>query len=273
MPELPEVETICRGLRAFIPGRKISQVEVFDSRLRHPVDSRFRSQLQGKTILGAERRGKYILIPLEGEMVWIVHLGMSGKLIYVEPEKTREKHDHIVVKLDDGHELRYHDPRRFGLSLVIPRSELETLPQMQGLGLDPLHHKFNGIYLHSVARGSRRKIRDLLMDQKVVAGLGNIYANEILFHAGVRPTTRAWKLGRGQVGKIAKLTPRVLKEAIRWCGTSFSDYRDAEDRFGEFQNHLRVYDREGEKCRVCGSEVKRVAIGNRSAFYCPRCQK
>ena len=273
MPELPEVETICRGLRALILGRRISQVEVFEPRLRHPVNSQFRAQLQGKTILGVERRGKYILIPLEGGMIWMVHLGMSGKLIDVEAGQPREKHDHIIIRLENGHELRYHDPRRFGLSLLVPLSELEALPQIRVLGLDPFQQRFDGAYLHSVARSSRRRIRDLLIDQGVVAGVGNIYANEILFRAGVRPSTRAWKLGPTKVGKIAKLVPKVLREAIHWCGTSFSDYRDAEDRYGEFQNHLRVYDREGEPCRVCKSTIKRVPIGNRSAFYCPTCQK
>ena len=273
MPELPEVETICAGLRPLVRGRRIAEVAVLERRLRRPVARGFSDQLRGKTILDVERRGKYILILLEGDIVWIFHLGMSGKLICVAAERPREKHDHIVVRLDDGHELRYHDPRRFGLSLLVPRSELEALPQIKVLGLDPFHQRFNGIYLYSVARSSRRRIRDLLIDQGVVVGVGNIYANEILFRAGIRPTTRAWKLGRVRVERIAQMVPKVLREAIRWCGTSFSDYRDAEDRFGEFQNHLRVYDREGEQCRVCGSRIKRVAIGNRSAFYCPRCQK
>lgn len=272
MPELPEVETICRGLRPLLRGRRISAVEVLERRLRSPVNQEFPWQLEGKTILDVQRRGKYILIMLESETVWIFHLGMSGKLIHVRVERPREKHDHIIVKLDNGRELRYHDPRRFGLSIVIPHERLETLPQIKSLGLDPFDRQFTGVHLHSAARSSRRRIRDLLIDQNVVAGLGNIYANEILFHAGVRPTARACRLERGRVGQIAKLIPKVLREAIRWCGTSFSDYRDAEDHRGEFQNHLRVYDREGEKCRACSSKIKRVPIGNRSAYYCPRCQ-
>lgn len=273
MPELPEVETICRGLRALLRGRKVAEVEVLEPRLRSPVTGAFCSQLRGRTILDVERRGKYILVWLEGDQVWLSHLGMSGKLIYVEPDKPRERHDHIIVRLDEGHELRYHDPRRFGLSVVVPRAELEGLPQIKNLGLEPFDHQFNGAYLYSIARDSRRRIRDLLIDQGVLAGLGNIYANEILFRAGIRPTTRAWRLGCRRAEQIAEVTPRVLQEAIRWCGTSFSDYRDAEDRFGEFQNHLRVYDREGEKCRVCSARIRRVVIGNRSAFYCPTCQK
>lgn len=273
MPELPEVETICSGLRPLVRGRRIAQVAVLERRLRRPVAPGFHLRLRGKTITDVERRGKYILILLETDTVWIFHLGMAGKLIHVAAGRPRETHDHIVVRLDNGHELRYHDPRRFGLSIVVPRAKLETLAQIKNLGLEPFDPRFNGDYLYAAASASQRRIRDLLIDQGIVAGLGNIYANEILFHAGVRPTTRAWKLGRARVERIARTTPDVLREAIRWCGTSFSDYRDAEDRFGEFQNHLRVYDREGEKCGVCGSEVKRVAIGNRSAFYCPGCQK
>ncbi|MGH7773876.1 MAG: bifunctional DNA-formamidopyrimidine glycosylase/DNA-(apurinic or apyrimidinic site) lyase [Candidatus Binatia bacterium] len=273
MPELPEVETICRGLRALLPGRRVLQVEVLETRLRSPVSQDFRSSLQGRTILDVGRRGKYILVLLEGDQVWLSHLGMSGKLICVEAEKPRDRHDHIIVGLDEGHELRYHDPRRFGLSVVIPHAKLEALPQIKALGLEPFDPQFNCVYLYSVARNSRRRIRDLLIDQSILAGLGNIYANEILFRVGIRPTRRAWRLGRDRVEQIAKVTPKVLREAIRWCGTSFSDYRDAEDRWGEFQNHLRVYDREGKRCRVCASVIKRVVIGNRSAFYCPSCQK
>jgi formamidopyrimidine-DNA glycosylase len=273
MPELPEVETICRGLRALATGHRIIEVKVLEPRLRTRVGKDFASKLVGRTITGVKRRGKYILILLDNDYVWLSHLGMSGKLIRVEKGRERLRHDHIVVRLEDGYELRYHDPRRFGLSLVVPLAELNSLPAMRVLGPEPLDGRFDGDYLYSAARNSRRRIRDLLIDQGTVAGLGNIYANEILFHAGVRPSTRAWKLGRARVERIAKLTPRILRQAIRWCGTSFSDYRDAEDRYGEFQNHLRVYDRESEECKACGTTIKRVPIGNRSAFYCPRCQR
>jgi len=272
MPELPEVETICRGLRARVIGRPILEVKVLESRLRTRVGADFASKLAGRTITAVERRGKYILLQLDDRSVWLTHLGMSGKLIWVEEGRRREKHDHIVARLNGGYELRYHDPRRFGLSILVPCGALESLPQIQALGPEPLDGHFGADYLYSAARNSRRRIRDLLIDQRTIAGLGNIYANEILFHAGVRPTARAWKLGRVKVERIAELTPRILRQAIRWCGTSFSDYRDAEDRYGDFQNHLRVYDREREKCRTCAGTIKRVPIGNRSAFYCPRCQ-
>jgi formamidopyrimidine-DNA glycosylase len=198
---------------------------------------------------------------------------MSGKLICVHANSVRQKHDHIIAGLDGGGELRYHDPRRFGLSLVTLRDRLPELPQLSALGIDPFDADLSGEFLFRFTRSSRRRIRDLLLDQQIVAGLGNIYANEILSLSGVKPTTRAHRLSRKQVGVIAGAIPKLLSDAIRWCGTSFSDYRDADDKSGEFQNHLRVYDRDGEPCRVCPSVIKRVAIGNRSAFYCPRCQK
>jgi formamidopyrimidine-DNA glycosylase len=273
MPELPEVETVCRSLRPHLIGRRIDRVEVLQPRLRTRVAPDLAARLQGKIITAVDRRAKYILIHLEEDAVWLFHLGMSGKLIHVGSSMLRQKHDHIVVALDGGTELRYHDPRRFGLSLVVQQDQLNSLPQLRHLGPDPLGARFSGAHLYASTRASARRIRDLLLDQQVVAGLGNIYANEILFRTGIRPTTRAWRLTRRQVAAIAATTPKLLRDAIRWCGTSFSDYRDADDKRGEFQNHLRVYDRDGEKCWVCSHVIKRVAIGNRSAFYCPTCQK
>jgi formamidopyrimidine-DNA glycosylase len=273
MPELPEVETICRGLRPHIEGRRIREVLVTERRLRNVVDELLPARLTGKRIVGVNRRAKYILISLEGKVIWLFHLGMSGKLIHVDPLTPRQKHDHIIVSLDSGQQLRYHDPRRFGLCLLAEEGELETLPQLCRLGPDPFDAGFDGNYLHSISRKSERRVRDLLLDQQVVAGVGNIYANEILSRVGVRPTTRSFRLTREKTGQIAVTTREVLEEAIRWCGTSFSDYRDADDKFGEFQNHLRVYDRDGKRCRKCPSVIKRVALGNRSAFYCPSCQR
>jgi formamidopyrimidine-DNA glycosylase len=273
MPELPEVETICRGLQPHLAGRRILNVKVTERRLRCLVDRKLTQCLEGKTILRVGRIAKYILIWLSGDIVWMFHLGMSGKLVHINPQTPKQKHDHILASLDSGQELRYHDPRRFGLSLLVAAKELDELPQLKRLGLDPFDARFTGTYLHSFTKRSERRIRDLLLDQQIVAGIGNIYANEILAHVGVRPTTRAWRLTRVKVEEMASMIPRVLNEAIRWCGTSFSDYRDADDNFGEFQNHLRVYDRGGEKCRLCPTPIKRVAIGNRSAFYCPSCQR
>ena len=273
MPELPEVETICRGLKPHLEGRRILRVRVMERRLRCVVDKKLAQRVENKTIVHVGRLAKYILISLDDDMVWIFHLGMSGKLVHVDPDRPKQKHDHILVRLDSGQELRYHDPRRFGLSLLVGANKLRDLPQLKNLGLDPFDSRFTDSYLLSFTRHSKRRIRDLLLDQRIIAGIGNIYANEILARSGVRPTIRSWRLKQAEVHAIAALIPEVLDEAIRWCGTSFSDYRDADDRFGEFQNHLRVYDRGGEQCRLCAKPIKRVAMGNRSAFYCPSCQK
>ena len=273
MPELPEVETVCRSLRPHLLGRRIRRVQVLESRLRVAVDKRSLQSLVGQRVDAIERRAKYILLQLSNDQTWLFHLGMSGKLICVEPGAARRKHDHIIVGLDDGAELRYHDPRRFGLSLVTRRDALDDLPQFRSLGIEPFDAGLTGEFLFRHTRRSERRIRDLLLDQQIVAGLGNIYANEILSITGIKPTARAHRLTRKQAHLIARAIPRLLGDAIRWCGTSFSDYRDADDKSGEFQNHLRVYDRDGEKCRRCPSVIKRVAIGSRSAFYCPTCQK
>jgi formamidopyrimidine-DNA glycosylase len=273
MPELPEVETVCRSLRPHLLGRTIGRVQVLEPRLRLPVDKRALESLTGERVESITRIAKYIVLSLSSDIVWLFHLGMSGKLICVEPNTARQKHDHIIVDLENGGELRYHDPRRFGLSLVTERRNLHELPQLQRVGLDPFEGALTSDYLFRFTRRSERRIRDLLLDQQIISGLGNIYANEILSLAGIRPTRRAYRLTRKQVGAIAVIIPRLLSDAIRWCGTSFSDYRDAENKSGEFQNHLRVYDRDGERCRICPSVIKRVAIGNRSAFYCPNCQR
>jgi formamidopyrimidine-DNA glycosylase len=273
MPELPEVETVCRTLRALVRGRRIIKIEVLQSRLRQRIAHNFESLLLGGTFVDVRRRGKYILLILDREVIWVVHLGMSGKLIYVTGERPREKHDHICAGLENGCELRYHDPRRFGLSAAIPLGELARWPPIRDLGPDPLGADFTPARLYEAASKSRRRIRDLLLDQRVVAGLGNIYTNEILYRAGVRPTARAFHLGRYRIHEIAAATPGLLNQAIQWGGTSFSDYRDGEDRRGEFQSHLHVYGREGEPCRRCRHIIKRASLGNRSAFYCPSCQR
>ncbi|MPZ77966.1 MAG: bifunctional DNA-formamidopyrimidine glycosylase/DNA-(apurinic or apyrimidinic site) lyase [Deltaproteobacteria bacterium] len=273
MPELPEVETVCRSLRPHLVGHTIERVEVLERRLRIRVDETALAQLSGKSIVEIRRTAKYILISLSDDLVWVFHLGMSGKLIRVEPNTARKKHDHIIVYLCNGSEFRYHDPRRFGIALVTRKERLHELPQLRYLGIDPFDPDLTGEYLFHFTRSSNRRIRDLLLDQRIIAGLGNIYANEILARLGIKPSTRACRLTRKQAQAMARAIPKLLQQAIRWCGTSFSDYRDADDKRGEFQSHLRVYDREGGTCRVCPGVIKRVAIGNRSAFYCPSCQK
>lgn len=272
MPELPEVETIRRGLRRRVLRRRILRVEVLEPRLRIRIAADFAERLTGRRIDDVRRRAKYLQFHLDDGRVWIVHLGMSGKLIHVDPTRPREKHDHVIVHLDEG-QLRFNDPRRFGLCVLLDGDESAAWPSFRNLGPDPFDPSFDGNHLFRGTHASRRTIKDILMDQSVVAGLGNIYVNEVLFRAGVRPTARGVRITRAAADRIAALVPELLREAIRWCGTSFSDYRDGEDRAGRFQAQLRVYQREGQPCRACGALVRRIVSGNRSSFYCPNCQR
>ena len=273
MPELPEVETVCRTLHQRIRGVKILRVWVLEGRLRQPVAADFAARLRGRTVAAVTRRGKYILAALDRGRTWVTHLGMSGKLTFRAPGARPDRHDHIVFRLADGRELRYHDPRRFGLCVVLPDSEIEAWPPLARLGLDPLDPRFTGDYLYPFLHRSRRNVRDLLLDQQVAAGLGNIYVNEALFRIGVRPTRRGSRISRALAGELASEVTALLREAIRWRGASVSDYRDGNDHRGGFQLRLQVYGRGGEPCRGCGAPVKRVGLGNRGAFYCPRCQR
>jgi formamidopyrimidine-DNA glycosylase len=272
MPELPEVETVCRTLDSLIRGEKIVGVDIRESRLRYPVSADFSSRLRDRSIRAVERRGKYILTRLDGDTVWISHLGMSGRMIVCDRRRVREKHDHLIVLLADGREIRYHDPRRFGFFMVARGADLSSVSYLARLGPDPFDRTFGGSYLRAVALRSRRRIRDLLLDQEIVAGLGNIYVNEILFRAGIRPTRRAWRIASREIAGISAATRAVLRAAIRWRGTSIADYRDGEDRVGEFQHRLKVYDKSGRPCPSCGRPIKRVVLSGRSAFYCPSCQ-
>ena len=273
MPELPEVETVCRTLHQRLRGVRILEVRVLEGRLRRPVAADFAARLRGRTVTGVTRRGKYVLAALDRGRTWVTHLGMSGKLTFRPPAAPMDRHDHIVFRLEDGGELRYHDPRRFGLCVVLPDSELDAWPPLARLGLDPLDPRFTGDYLYPFLHRSRRNVRDLLLDQQVVCGLGNIYVNEALFRTGVRPTRRGRRVSRALTRELAREITALLREAIRWRGSSVSDYRDGNDHRGGFQLRLQVYGRGGEPCRGCGEPVKRVGLGNRGVFYCPRCQR
>lgn len=272
MPELPEVETIRRTLQEHLRGRSIIAVDVFEQALRLPVAEDFAKRLSGKRVLEVGRRGKYLLVHLEHDWVWICHLGMSGKLVYSEQARQREKHDHIIVHLREGGELRFNDPRRFGLCVIMRQSELAAWPSLARMGIEPLGDALDGELLYALLRRSKRRVRDVLMDQRVIAGLGNIYVNEVLFRARVRPTVRASRISRRGARDIAREIRVVLGEAIGSRGTSFSAYRDGNDHRGAFQLRLRVYDRAGENCFVCSAVIKRKSVGNRGIYYCPKCQ-
>jgi formamidopyrimidine-DNA glycosylase len=271
VPELPEIETIVRGLAPVLRARRIERVTVRDARLRVPVASDFAARLTGRQIVGMRRHGKFILAPLDDGRLWLVHLGMSGRLTLGPPDRTELRHDHVVLRLDDGRLLTYNDPRRFGrLAVIVPDAvAVETVP-----GVDALSAGLTAAFLHASARRHRRTtVKALLMDQREIAGLGNIYVNEILFQAGVRPRRRAGRLTRAECVRLVDATRAVLARAIARGGSSISDYRDGFARVGSYQDEHQVYGRAGEPCARCGTAICSCVVTGRASFYCPRCQR
>jgi len=268
MPELPEVETVCRTIAPHVIGRAIVSVDVRERRLRRPVAPDLAARLAGRTIRGVRRRAKYVLLDVGDGLDWVVHLGMSGRFCVGDPPDGM-LHVHVVASLEGGVRLYFRDPRRFGLMLVTDDER-----DLGVLGVEPLGPDFDGALLARLARRHRRlTVKSLLMDGRLVAGVGNIYANEALFHAGIRPTRRCARLTRAEAARLAEAVRAVLERAIASRGSSLLDYRDADGNEGEFQRSLFVYERAGEACRRCGSLVRRQVIGGRGTFWCPRCQR
>jgi formamidopyrimidine-DNA glycosylase len=273
MPELPEIETVKRSLRPRLLRRRIARVQVRRSSLRRKIDPAFGERLEGRRIVKLRRRAKYLICDLDDGQVWIFHLGMSGRLLHFSPGtySQPDKHDHVVVDLDDGSSLVFRDPRRFGMLAVGQPEEMAFLLQ---LGPEPLASRgFDPPYVRNLRRRTTRSVKDVLMDQRVVAGLGNIYANEALHIAGIRPGRRMPRLSRVECDSLVAATRQVLREAIAAGGSSISDFVDGTGRVGRYQRNRRVYDRSGEPCRACGVAIKRSDVGQRSSFYCPQCQR
>lgn len=274
MPELPEVETICRGLAARLVGRQITAVRVRQTQLRYPVDVKaLQQQAIGQTIKAIERRAKYLLFRLHGDRVLVFHLGMSGRLRAGLPVLADAPHDHLIFQLGAGLELRFHDPRRFGMCLLMTSDDLPYHPRLRHLGPEPLSSAFSALYLQKRARGLRKPVKNFLMDASVVVGVGNIYASESLFLAGIRPTREVGRLRRPHWGRICTAVQEVLQAAIDNHGTTLSDYVDSEGRQGEFQNQLLVYGRENKPCQRDGRSIRRIVQAGRSSYYCPGCQR
>lgn len=274
MPELPEVETIRRGLAVQLIGRSITEVRVRQAQLRHLVDvTALQTQVVGLTITAVERRAKYLLMHLRPDRVLVWHLGMTGRLWVGPPTKQDAKHDHVIVHLGPDLEMRFHDPRRFGMCFLTTIAELPHHPRMQHLGPEPLSSAFTPLYLLERARGLRKPVKNFLMDATVVVGVGNIYASESLFLAGLRPTREVGRLRHEHWERLCTAVTQVLQAALDNHGTTLSDYVDSTGRQGEFQNHLLVYGREGELCQRDGRRIKRLVQAGRSSFYCPGCQR
>jgi len=269
MPELPEVETVRRSLRPIV-GRRIEAVDVFEARLRRLLAEEFASQLTGRIVEDIERRGKYLLFRLSGGDTLLAHLGMSGALLLQPAGTTRVGHDHIRLRLSGALQLTFNDPRRFGL-LAVGRGD--AFAELANVGPDPLDDTFSLSDLIALARGRKKPVKNLLMDQRALGGIGNIYANEILFRARIRPGRQARRLTRLELARLFDATRAVLVHAIELGGSSISDYRDAAGRPGYFHLRLSVYDRAGKPCPRCRTPVRRAVHAGRSSFYCPTCQR
>lgn len=269
MPELPEVETVARGLDQRMRGDVIESVWLTDKPqlYRQARPAEIAAALEGAKVAGVRRVAKHVVFDLDKakstHKQWIVHLGMTGNLLVVEPERELRKHTHVIAKLRSGRELRFIDPRRFG--------KLSLHTGFEGPGTEPLTiglEEFVALF-----RGRKLAIKAALLNQKLLHGVGNIYADEALFRAGIRPTRRAGSLKRAELQRLRAGLLRVLKEAIAAGGTSINDYRDAEGAEGLFEIKLRTYGRTGQPCLKCKTPIKRIVVGGRSTHYCPRCQR
>lgn len=272
MPELPEVETVRRGVEPHVLGTVITAVRVREARLRWPVPAGFAAFATGQRIERLTRRGKYLLFHLGSGDRIIVHLGMSGRLYVLDQARALVKHDHLDIDLANGSCLRYHDPRRFGAVLPWPAAE-PGHALIDALGPEPFAPEFNGEYLFRRSRGRRSSVKSLVMDGHIVVGAGNIYAAEALFRAGLRPQRRAGRLTRRDCERLAASIREVLSEAITQGGTTLRDFAGARGEAGYFQQVLNVYGREGLPCRVCGTRLKGLRLGNRASCWCPQCQR
>lgn len=270
MPELPEVETVRRGLIPHLLGQRFSGAIVRDPRLRWPVPSDLDARLAGRLIERLERRGKYLILRLDSGNL-ILHLGMSGSVRLVTATVQPTRHDHLDLILENGAVLRYHDPRRFGAVLL--SDEPEADPLLAPLGIEPLEPGFDGDWLYAASRGRKSAIKSWLMDSHQVVGVGNIYANEALFHAGIHPLTKAGKLSRRRCGHLTDAVRNTLERAIEAGGSTLRDFVDSHGKPGYFQQTYYVYGRAERPCRVCGGAIRLTRLGNRATYFCPRCQK
>jgi formamidopyrimidine-DNA glycosylase len=295
MPELPEVETVRRGLAPAMEGAAIKKVEVRDRRLRWPIVKDFAKRIEGATVEGLGRRAKYLMADLSSGDVLLMHLGMSGSFrvgkdakatkagVYYHEKSKSTAHDHVVFHMSNGKTVTFNDPRRFGSMKLVPRAKLDSEPLLRALGPEPLGNEFDAAMLARACAGKKTSLKAALLDQRVVAGLGNIYVCEALFRARLSPKRQASTIaGRNgqpnaRAAALVEAIRAVLNDAIKAGGSSLRDHRRADGSLGDFQHHFSVYDREGKPCPDCrgkkGATIKRIVQNGRSTFYCPSCQK
>ena len=278
MPELPEVETIRRDLEKEAVGKRIKTVEVTGTRSirRHTNKKQFITRLEGRKITGVDRKGKYLLVKLEGGDYLVIHLGMSGQLLWSKSAKDEKaKHTHVVVSFTTAGQLRFLDPRTFGELFVTAVDELEAaVPELAHLGFDPVEEAISWTVFGEMLHSKKRKLKDLLMDQKFIAGIGNLYSDEILWTAGLRYDRSSDQLTSQEIRRLYRAMSETLHDAIKHRGSSLADeqYRDLFGNVGGFASEHNVYDREGQPCRRCRSPIQRIKLGGRSHFLCAQCQ-
>jgi len=269
LPELPEVQTVINDLIRESSGRKIIDIRTLTKsiwRYKYPR----RGNIVGADITGINRKGKYILIFLSNGRVLVVHLGMTGRMTVTEPGRIPDKHTHVIIKIGDL-DIHYNDIRRFGFMDLVRFEELGEVPYLRDLGPDPFEldqEKFTGII-----KSRKRMIKQLLLDQNTISGLGNIYSDEVLFGAGIHPRSNSFRIGKKRLARLYDVTIETLNRAIKARGSSISDFVDGSGVPGKYQNFHYVYGREGKPCKKCGSLIKREIIASRSSHYCPRCQR
>ena len=274
MPELPEVETVCRGLEEPLVGRRLIKVTQRRDKLRWPLPDNFAQRLQGRIIQRLYRRAKFILADLDNGWVWMTHLGMSGRM-YIHRDRAPDpgKHDHVLLETDRGQTVVFQDHRRFGMMDLVPAADLNSHRLLRDLGPEPLGNEFNGVVLSQALQGRRMPIKSALLDQKIVAGLGNIYVCEALFHTGISPRRLAASVAGRRAERLVPAIRDVLAKAIAKGGSTLRDYVQASGELGYFQHEFAVYGREGEACIRCGQPIKRLVQSGRSTFFCSKCQR
>jgi formamidopyrimidine-DNA glycosylase len=283
MPELPEVETVLRGISPILEGNQIDYAQVNRPDLRRPFPNNLAKRLKNRKINFLHRRSKYILIDLSGGETLIMHLGMSGRIMISQKvagtfhhnTNHSQKHDHFVLHLKDNHQLTFNDPRRFGVIDLLRTENLELSSMLSQIGPEPLSNSFNEAYFVSTLRVKKTNIKSALLDQRVVAGLGNIYVCEALFRAGISPKRQALRISHKKLSSLVPIIKEILLEAISSGGSSLRDFRNASGDLGYFQHSFDVYGREDQDCynTECDSKIKRITQAGRSSFYCSNCQR
>ena len=283
MPELPEVETVRRGIAPVMEGQVFAHVQVNRPNLRWPLPQNMAERMQGHSVLRLRRRSKYILCDIDSGETLLIHLGMSGRILvsgdpqgrFVHEHPAVEKHDHVVFDMGSGARITYNDPRRFGAMDLLATDSLEESPLIKALGPEPLGNKFNAQYLYTAIHNRNSPMKSVLLDQKVVAGLCNIYVCEALYRAGIDPRRKAGQVSKNRIEDLAGIIRDVLAEAIDAGGSSLKDYRQADGELGYFQHSFDAYGREGQPCKNkgCSHPIRRIVQSGRSTFFCAQCQR